>query len=206
MENTQRERLSEYCRKLYRRGFMPGIDGNVSARLDSRHALVTPAGVCKERITPNALVLMALTGENLSDGLCPTSEAPMHLAAYRRRPDIGAVIHAHSVNATAFALARRRIDTRHAPFAFAHLGAIEYVPYCTPGSPALHEAVEAAFAKGHKALLLESHGMLTAGRDLPEAFALADLFEAYAGMLIRAQLLGGAYTLGGDELSKIRGG
>lgn len=116
------------------------------------------------------------------------------------------MIHAHSPNIGAFALAGEPIDTRCAPFAYIHLGIIGEVPYITPGSREFHKAVESALKQGPHALILFGHGSLLTGRDIVEAFNRLDLFEAYAGMLLRAQLLGGAKALTDDELKQVKGG
>lgn len=204
-EAEARSVLVEYCRKLYDKGYVPGIDGNVSVRVDSERVLVTPTGISKGIVTEEELALVSLSGEFIS-GKKPSSETPMHLAAFRIKSDSDAVIHAHSLNIGAFALAGEPVDTRCAPFAYIHLGFIGEVPYITPGSHEFHKAVEEALKEGPQALILFGHGSLVTGRDIGEAFNRLDLFEAYAGMLLRAQLLGGARTLTDEELKQVKGG
>lgn len=203
-EAEARRVLVEYCRRLYDKGYVPGIDGNVSVRADGDRVLVTPTGVSKGSVTEEELSLLSLSGEFIS-GRKPSSETPMHLAALNVS-GADAVIHAHSPNIGAFALAGEPIDTRCAPFAYIHLGVVGEVPYITPGSREFHEAVETALKEGSRALILFGHGSLVAGRDIGEAFDMLDLFEAYAGMLLRAQLLGGAKPLLDEELKLIKGG
>jgi L-fuculose-phosphate aldolase len=204
-EDEARSVIIAYCRRLYDKGFVPGVDGNVSLRVDGGRALVTPTGVCKGAVTEEQLSLLSLEGKHIS-GDRPSSETPMHLAAYRRRADVNACIHAHSPNIGAFALAGEPVDTRYAPFAYIHLGIIGEVGYITPGTAEFHEAVEAAAGGGARALILFGHGSLVLGRDMREAFERLDLFEAYAGMLLRAQLLGGAKPLSDAELLRVKGG
>lgn len=202
-ETEARKVLVGYCRKLYDKGYVPGIDGNISIRLDGDKALITPTGVSKSAVIEEDLALLSLSGEHIS-GKRPSSETPMHLAALNVRG--GAVIHAHSPNIGAFALAGEPIDTRCAPFAFIHLGIIGEVPYITPGTHEFHKAVEDAVKSGSNALILFGHGSLVIGRDLEDAFNKLDLFEAYAGMLLKAQLLGGAKALSDEELKQVKGG
>lgn len=205
-ESEARAQAAEFCRRLYDKGFMPGIDGNVSIRLDGERALVTPTGISKRRVTAEQLVLMSLSGERLKGDLQPSSEAPMHLGVYRHRPDVGAVVHTHSPNATAWAMTHRPLDTRYAPFSHIHLGAVGHVPYLSPGSAAFHQAVAEQVMAGHSAMMLCSHGAMTLGTDLDEAFDRMDLMEAYCGMLFKAAALGGAYLLTDRELDEITGG
>ncbi len=204
-EYEARSVIIECCRRLYDRGFFPGVDGNVSLRVDGGRVLITPTGVCKDMLSERQLSLVSLEGEHIS-GDKPSTEAHMHIEVFRRRAEINACIHAHSPNIGAFALAGEPVDTRCAPFAYMHLGVIGEVGYITPGTERLHEAVGEEVSRGSNALLLFGHGSLVLGRGMQEAFERIDLFESYAGMLLRAQLLGGARALDEDELSKVRSG
>ncbi len=197
--------LIEYCRKLYDRGLLPGIDGNISIRTDDDTVIITPSGIGKDILCPKDLVTMDMSGRVIGGGQ-PSTEAPMHIAAYQKSPSTGAVIHMHSPYANSFALARQPIDTKYAPFAHFHLGEVGYVEYKTPGFPKFHEAVSACIEEGHIAIVLESHGTMVLGQDMPSAFAKADLLENYAKMLINAKTLGGAYKLSDDQLHDIVSG
>ncbi len=205
-ESEIRKEVIEFCRRLYDKGHMPGIDGNISMRVDDECAIVTPSGVSKGRVTEDQLVLMSLTGEKLKGNMKPSSEAPMHLAAFRNRPEVGAVIHAHSPNAVAWAMTHKPLDTRYAPFAYYHLGTVGHVPYLTPGSAAFHQAVTEQIKTGGKAIMLSSHGAMSLGTDMHDAFVTIDLLDAFCNMLIKALSLGGAYVLTGKELDEITGG
>ena len=202
-EADARKTVIAYCRKLYDKGFVPGIDGNISIRVDADTAVITPSGVSKETVTEEDLVYMKLTGEKISGQRDPSSETPMHLAAYVHRSDVGAVIHAHSPNVIAFAMAGRQIDTRCAPFAYDHLGIVGHVPYYAPGSEALHAGVVSAVKNGYQAIILKSHGPMVLGRNMADAYEKLDLLEAYAEMLMKATLLGGADILTDKQLSEI---
>ena len=201
-----RKEVIEFCRRLYDKGYMPGIDGNISMRVDGERAIVTPSGVSKGRVTEDQLVLMSLSGEQLKGDMKPSSETPMHLAAYTHRSEVGAVIHAHSPNAVAWAMTHRPLDTRYAPFAYYHLGTVGHVPYLTPGLAKFHEAVTVQIKAGGKVIMLSSHGAMTLGTDIHDAFVTMDLLEAYCNMLIKALSLGGAYVLTGRELDELTGG
>ena len=80
-----RRSLIEYCRKLYDKGLLPGIDGNISARAGGDAMLITPSGKGKDTLRPKDLVLMSLSGEVIGKGQ-PSTEAPMHIAAYKKAP------------------------------------------------------------------------------------------------------------------------
>ena len=202
-ENEVRKEVIDYCRKLYGGGFLPGIDGNISMRIDENTVVITPSGVCKGTVTEDELVTMTLGGEVVSGYKKPSCETPMHLTAYIHRPEVNAVIHAHSPNIIAFAMAGKHIDTQCAPFTYEHIGEVCDVSFGTPGSAGLHDGVTAAVKKGYKAIVLQSHGSMVLGVDMLDAFVNTDLLEAYAGMLIKAAVLGGARVLTKQQLSDI---
>ena len=201
-----RNTLLKYCRKLYDKGLIPGIDGNISMRVDENTLLITPAGASKEMLKAGDLVLMNMAGQQLGSNKKPSTETPMHIAAYLKSPGTNAVIHMHSPYANSFAFARTPIDTKIAPFAHFHLGEVGYVYYSTPGAKKFHDDVASCIEKGHIAIVLESHGTMVLGPDMPSAFAKADLLENYAKMLIHAKSLGGAYKLSDNELHDVISG
>ena len=205
-ESEVRKTLVEFTRRLYDMGYMPGIDSNVAMRVDADTFLVTASGVCKGMVTDDDLVLMSLKGEKISGSKDPSSETPMHLAAMQHRSEINVSIHSHSPNVCAFSMARKKIDTRSTPFSWEHLGEVGYAPYSAPGLPRFHEEAARQIQKGYKAIVLENHGSLVLGQTMLDAYVKLDLLEAYAGMLIKAAQLGGAYVMNDQELSEIVSG
>lgn len=204
--NEKRTQIIQYCRKLYDKGYLPGIDGNISMRVDENSILITPSGLGKDLVTEYDLVLVSLDGQTLSSNDNPSIETPMHIAAYKQAKETNAVIHMHSPYVTTFAIARQPIDTRYAPFAHAHLGEIGYVKYNTPGTSVFHEEVTGFIKEGHKVMLLESHGSMILAENMERAYAKADLLENYAMMLLSAKALGGAKMLSEEEIKNIYAG
>jgi L-fuculose-phosphate aldolase len=92
---------------MHARELVDGFSGNISARLDNQHILATPSGLAKGMLLPEQLIVIDLQGQvvEAAPGLRPTSELLMHLEAYRRRPDISAVVHAHPMTAIALTIA-----------------------------------------------------------------------------------------------------
>jgi L-fuculose-phosphate aldolase len=204
-ESKARKTLVAYCRKFYDKGYVPGIDGNISMRLDETSFLITPSGVSKELVKPSEIVRISMTGEVLEKDKKPSIETNMHMAVYNNS-DMNAVCHVHSPNAVAHALARVNIDTRYAPFAYYHLGIVGYVPYYPSGGEQLHREIVAFIKNKHKVILLETHGLMVMGADIQKAFAKTDLLETYAGMLMKAESLGGAVRLTDAQLNELHGG
>jgi L-fuculose-phosphate aldolase len=94
-EQRRREELVQTGRKMYERGWMAANDGNITIRLDEKRILATPTGVCKGQMHPDQLLICDNDGNKISGKRDRTTEMAMHIAIYRVRPDIHAVVHAH---------------------------------------------------------------------------------------------------------------
>jgi len=105
-----REQLVEYGRRLITHRLTTGSGGNMSVidRKAGRLA-ITPSGMDYFSITPEDIVVCDLQGNPPPGARKPSSEMPIHLQAYAGRPDIGAVVHTHSVYATTLACLHREI-------------------------------------------------------------------------------------------------
>lgn len=185
-EREVRAAVAAVCRRLYERGLVTAVAGNVSARAGA-HVYITPTGFALDAVAPEDLVVADLEGRVVAGRHAPSSELPLHLAVYRADPDLGAVVHTHSPAATAFALRGEGLApaTTEAEML---LGTVPLVPYAPPGSPALGEAV-AARVPGRRAVLLERHGAVAWGRDPREAYHRAELVEETARVLLLVRLL-----------------
>ena len=195
------------CRGLWEAGLIAGADGNVSARLEADRVLVTPRGLLKGEIEPSDLVVVDLAGRQLDGCREATTELDLHLRVYRRRPDCGAVVHAHPPTATAFAVAGEAIPDDVLPEITLLLGHVPVVPYATTGTPALGDAVE-PFIAGRAAVLLANHGAITWGADLAQARIRMEALEHGARILLAARGLGRVTRLTRaqiDALHRLRG-
>jgi L-fuculose-phosphate aldolase len=127
----------------------------------------------------------------------------MHLACYRARPDVGAIVHAHPPVATGFAAAGRGLPDDVLPELPVVVGPIALVPYGRPGTPALSEAM-APFMAEHQVFLLANHGVTVMGSSLEVALQRIESVEQGARIVLVAQLLGGAQRLDADEVRALR--
>jgi L-fuculose-phosphate aldolase len=176
-----RKELSEYSKKSFQRGLISGTGGNLSVRIPGEDAvLITPSGISLNDVTPEINILVTLEGSILSapPGLKPSKETSFHLAAYRLRPNIHALAHVHPPYATAYAnkmlpLPLVTVSAR------ANLKHVPCVECAIPGSCELRDLVSAGLSSNPeaRAILMKEHGILTLGKDLMEAFYLADLVE-----------------------------
>ena len=181
--------LVRYARALYQRGWVANHDGNVSVRVGPDRIWATPTAVSKEDVTEDGLVLLDIEGRQLEGTRKVFSEINLHLAAYRARDDVKAVVHAHPPVSTAFACAGVPLPAAMMPEAVVSLGAtIPTVPYASPGPGAA--AALLAFTATHDAMLLDRHGVLAFGRDVEQAYLRMELVEHYARIAQVAMSLG----------------
>ena len=176
------------CQRLYAAGLIAGQDGNVSVRLPGDQILVTPAGRSKVDVTSADLVVLGLDGRVVSGG-APSSEVGVHLEIYAGRPDVGAVVHAHPVTATGFAVAGETLPSHVLPELEYSVGAVALVPYERPGSTALAQAFR-PFLAGHNAWLMANHGAVTAGATLEQAHQRMESVEHAARIVLAARAVG----------------
>lgn len=192
-ERAARDAMCRAGRLLWERGLVGAAEGNLSARLDDGSILCTPSGVSKGELQPDGLVLLDPAGHPVGAGV-PSSEIRLHLRALERRPDCGAVVHAHPPTATAFAVAGRTIPDHVLPEAMIVLGPVALVPFAMAGTEALPDAMEDVWRE-HKTFLLGHHGAATLGKDLGDAVQRMETLERIAVVLLRAEALGGAHAL-----------
>jgi L-fuculose-phosphate aldolase len=204
--NTQdrlRSKVVEISKRLYDRGLVAGAGGNVSARAPkSEEIFITPSGLCKGYLKSSQIVKVDLNGNVLKGKLKPTSETPMHTKIYRIRNDINAIVHAHPPISTGFSCANIPLDYSFYPEVIVMIGEIPLVQYVTPTTRDLGNIV-AEHAERHNAFLLRSHGPVTMGSSLEQAYHRMELLEDFAKICLVSKLLGGPQPLPSGEVQKL---
>ena len=198
-----RTAIVRVCRRLWERGLIAGPDGNVSVRLGVDRLLVTPSGGSKVDVGEDDLLEVDLAGRVLVGAGRASSELAMHLAIYRARPDVGAVVHAHPPTATGFAVAGETLPDGVLPELICQMGAVALVPYFTPGTPAAATAF-APYLSGHEAFLLANHGATTVGATLDAAHQRMESLEHAARILLAARLLGRVTPLTAEQRAALQ--
>jgi L-fuculose-phosphate aldolase len=193
-EARLRRDVVETCRRLHDRRLIGAGEGNVSCRLGRRRILVTPAGADKGQLRPADLMVVDLAERRARGPGRPSTELPMHLAAYAARPDVGAVVHSHPVTALAFTVAGVAPPNHLLPEAVLVLGTVAVAPFATPGTDEVPRSL-ARFWAGHEVILLARHGAIALGADLREAFDRMETLERVCQVAWRAQALGGTPPL-----------
>ena len=204
-EDQLRLDIVEVGRRLWTRGFVASNDGNISVRLPGGRLLMTPTSVSKGFMTPEMMVVTDMDGRLLAGepGRKASSEILMHLTAYRHRPDVHAVVHAHPPLATGFAVAGIPLDRAVLAEAVTTLGSIPIAEYGTPSTPELSASVE-PYVRSHDALLLANHGALALGKDLFAAYYKMETIEHFARISLVARLLGREHLLSREEVDRLQ--
>ena len=197
------QQILQAGRRLADRFFVAANDGNISARLADGSILITPTGVNKGDLNADMLLTVDGEGNVLNGTLKPTSEMKMHLAVYRCRPDISAIVHAHPPTATGFATSRIRLDQDVIlPEVVFGLGRIGFSEYGTPTTEQVPDAVSREIADCD-ALLLANHGTLTVGASVMQAYYRMETLEMYARIRLVTLQLGGPQALSDPQVAEL---
>jgi L-ribulose-5-phosphate 4-epimerase len=202
-EATIREDLVRCMKALLDRGLITGIGGNASVRLEGTdEILITPSALYKGELKPEDIVKIDLEG-NVKEGLFkPSIEWHFHTAVYKRRVDINAVIHTHSPMTTGLALAGKKIEPVTLESAVM-LSDVPILEFRYPGTKELGEQV-AENILGHRAVILQNHGVIAVGYDLIEALTTIEVLEEISTMTFVASHFGGAKLIPPDQIELIK--
>jgi len=187
-ESQARAQIVVYAALLWSRGLVYGTSGNVSVRLGDGTLLVTPSGRSLRALEEYELVRTSPEGQPVDPSQRPTSELPLHVAAYRTRPDIRCVIHTHPTACVAWSKqgVLFPLDTVGAQES---LDPISFTTYAPSGTVELADRCAHALAAGAQSVVMERHGLSSVGRTLETAFVRTDLAEQTAAIELQAALL-----------------
>lgn len=203
LESKLRKDILEVGKRLNERFFIASNDGNISARLDEHSILITPTGINKGYLKEEQLIKCDLEGNKLSGDLEVTSEIKMHLAVYKNRKDINAIVHAHPPASTAFASTNLKLDEDIIlPEAVFSLGKIGYCDYGTPSTLEVALSVEREI-RDSEVLLLSNHGALTLGKDVLSAYYKMESLEMVSRIIMYTKILGNPKVLNEEEVEKL---
>ncbi len=188
-DQDARAEIVRYCALLWERRLVTGTSGNVSLRLDDGDVIVTPAGRSLRALSPIDLVRVALDGSARDSSVRPSSESQLHLAGYRVRSDIRALIHTHPTFCVVWSLLSR-VFPQETVGARETLGTVAWTSYHPTGSAQLAEVCADQFRYGTNVVLMECHGLSAIGTTLEEAFVLTDQAEEAARVAYFAALAG----------------
>lgn len=198
---TEREIVCRAGVEMEDRGLTIGTSGNVSVRV-AEGAVISPSSVPYREITPADTVLLDLDGAVLPDeGInerYQSVEHKVHLAVYRARPEIGAVVHAHPTAASAFAAARVELPAFLDEFGVYVGDAVRVAEYGISGTEEIADNAVKAMGETANAVFLASHGLVACGKTMSDAMLVVREVERAALVYIYASILGGVSELPED--------
>ncbi|MGI6712586.1 MAG: class II aldolase/adducin family protein [Bacillota bacterium] len=199
-----KDQIISVGKQLIDYGLVLATWGNISCRVPKTDLfLVTPSGIPYSELQPSDLVQLDLTGEYIEGTRIPSSESLVHLAIYKKRPDVQAIVHTHSNYASMFAVVRENIPPILVDMAQMIGGPIKVAKYALSGTQELAlNTVEAL--EDRNAVLLANHGVITTGSNLDEAFNISLLVEKCAQVLLGAKNLGSPFILDTKDTLELR--
>src|SRR5687768_5320219 len=197
-----KEEMCEIGRRIWHKGYCAGNEGNHSVRIGENRFLCTPTGISKGFLKPDDICTVDIEGKQVAGKRKRTSEMLMHLAIYKARPDVKAVVHSHPPHATAFAIAGVELPTCIHPEAEVFLGAVRTAKYVTPGDTRLGESL-LPYVQDSNTILLQNHGTVTFDVDLENAYYKLEIVDAYSRILLLAKQIGSIRPLDGAEMKEL---
>ena len=199
-----KKQICDIGKRIYNRGMVAANDGNISVKISDNEFLCTPTGVSKGFMTPEYICKVDADGNVIqaNKGFKPSSEIKMHMRVYKERPDVQAVVHAHPIYATSFAIAGIPLTQPIMPEAVIALGCVPIAEYGTPSTHEIPDAVS-KYLQYYDAVLLENHGALAYSDSLLAAYHKMESLEFYAELLFLSKQLGGPQELSKAQVEKL---
>lgn len=185
------------------KNYTPGYSGNISARYKDG-MLITTSGSANGYLSSNQIVYTDFSGNSLEKNKKPSSEKFLHIAIYKRRPEINFIIHVHSPYLSSFASAGKDLLEPIMAENVFYFGGIPLAKYALPSSKELVENTIKYFDK-YDAVLMENHGFIIASKTMEDAYLKLELAETYAQTVLNTYVLGGAKILTSEEENAILG-
>lgn len=201
--SAERRQVVMSGRQMARAALAVGTWGNISCRLPGNLMAITPSGMDYETLEPQDIVIMDLEGNCLEGSCKPSTEQPLHRAIYAAMDEVGAIMHTHSIYASAMAAARKPIPGAIEDLVQIVGGDVRVARYALPGSPQLGSNVVAALA-GRNGALLANHGVVGVASDLKQALIICQIIEKSAQIVIAAQGVGGVVELPQEDIDFMR--
>lgn len=200
--HSEREAVAAYCRKLTELGLTRGTGGNISIYdRELKTFAISPSGMDYFQMKPEDVVVMGRDGEHIEGMRKPSTEVELHRIFYEKREDINAVIHTHSVYCTVLGVLRESLPPSSYLVAYAGTD-VRCASYATFGTRELAENVYEAM-KDRYAALMANHGLLAGGKDIDDAFTVAEEIEFCAETYIKARMTGHPVLLEQEEMTEM---
>jgi L-fuculose-phosphate aldolase len=198
LHEIPRAEVAETALGLLTSGLIVNTSGNVSVRV-GEHVVITPSGRDYKSLTPRDIAVIDLKGSVVEGEMLPSSETPLHLSVYESNPEVRAIVHAHSIYATAISTVLDLLPSIH--YQMVDLGgAVPVAPYRTFGTDELAEVTSQAL-QGRSAVIMKNHGSLTTAETLDKALGRCVTLEWCSKVYLKALSVGSPNILSADEMA-----
>ncbi len=200
-----KQEICEVGRRIWQKGYCAGNEGNHSVRIAEDRVLCTPTGISKGFLKPEMVCTVDLEGNPIGRAgeYRPSSEVKIHLAIYKHRPDIKAVIHSHPPHATAFAIAGIPLPEGIHPEAEVFLGRVPTAEYATPSTMALADSLIPHLKSETNSILMGNHGSVSFSESLIDAYYKLEILDAYCRVLLLCKQIGKANVLSSGQMTEL---
>lgn len=199
-----RKAVCDTAKRMMRDGLVKLTSGNVSARVPGTNFFaITPSGMDYETMVPQDICIVEMSGRVINGHRRPSTELPMHRMAYERRADVGAVVHTHSIYASAFACTGQSMPIISTELAALVGGTIRCAPYAKSGTDEFAETAVNTLGHEDLAVLFQNHGVMAVGRNLKEAYSVAIGLEEAAMIYHLAKQMGDPIIIPEEERQRM---
>ncbi len=201
-----KKQMAQIGHRIWQKGFCAGNEGNHSVRISEDRVLCTPTGISKGFLEADDMCIVDMDGNQVEPnpkGRKRTSEVLVHLAVYKKRPDVKAVIHSHPPHATAFAIAQIPLPEGIHPEAEVFLGKVRTAPYATPSKPELPDSIIPLIGPETNTVLMANHGSLSFSFDLTDTYYKLEILDAYCRVLLLTKQLGSVKQLDQKQMTDL---
>jgi len=201
-ELSAAKRVVAACKKMVESGFVVGTWGNISTRIEGRF-VITPSGMSYDKLSPEDMIIVDVNGNVVQGKWKPSTDTPLHVAIYKARKDVHAIVHTHSVFSSAVAVTGCGIPAIIEDLVQIVGGEVNVAAYAFPGTQEFAENAVKALSD-RNAVLLANHGVVGVGRDLEEAFRVCEIVEKSAQILIYSKVLGNPIIIDKEDIKHLR--
>ncbi|MEM0139805.1 MAG: class II aldolase/adducin family protein [Ferroplasma sp.] len=198
----QRKEVLDACRQIVRSNLTVGSWGNISMRADDGAVIITPSGTDYDKASEEDMVVTDINGNIIDGKLKPSSERLMHYAIYKKREDIKAIVHTHSVYSSVLSVINLPVPAITEDTAMLLGREVNVSEYALTGTQELADRVVSGLGKNN-ATIMKNHGAVSVGPDMKRAITASQVLEKSAKIFIFSSLLGNINVLPDDDIEKL---
>jgi L-fuculose-phosphate aldolase len=188
------ERIIKAIKELFEQNILFAKGGNLSARYGKDQLIVTSSGKDYSTVKAEDLIITDYEGKVIKGDKKPSSELPLHLSIYKRRPDVQSIIHTHAIWSYVLSVSHRSLPPISDEFVILLGGEIKVSEYKFPGTKDLGESVADVLGMNNAAFIA-NHGCVTVGRSVEEALENMVVLANFSKIYVLASIFDKAHPL-----------